>query len=58
MNLLRSLWRDESGVQALETGLIAALIAIVIVGTLRNIQLANHIDAQYHFDRDVTRRTP
>ncbi|MGA2088040.1 MAG: Flp family type IVb pilin [Stellaceae bacterium] len=40
MNLLRSLWRDESGVQALETGLLAALIAIVIVGTLRNIQLA------------------
>jgi Flp pilus assembly pilin Flp len=34
------LWRDESGVQALETGLLAALIAIVIVGTLRNIQLA------------------
>jgi Flp pilus assembly pilin Flp len=40
VNLLRSLWRDESGVQALETGLVAALITIVIVGTLRNIQLA------------------
>jgi len=34
------LWRDESGVQALETGLVGALIAVVIVGTLRNIQLA------------------
>ncbi len=39
VNLLRSLWRDETGVQALETGLIAALIAIVIVGAVRNIQL-------------------
>jgi pilus assembly protein Flp/PilA len=39
VNLLRSLWRDETGVQALETGLIAALIAIVVVGAVRNIQL-------------------
>ncbi len=40
MNLLRTLWRDETGVQALEYGLVAALIAIVIVGLLRNVQLA------------------
>lgn len=39
VNSLRSLWRDESGASALEYGLIGALIAIVIVGTLRNIQV-------------------
>ncbi len=39
MNSLRSLWRDESGASALEYGLIGALIAIVIVGALRNIQV-------------------
>jgi Flp pilus assembly pilin Flp len=40
LNLLRSLWRDETGVQSIEYGLVGALIAIVIVGVLRNVQLA------------------
>ena len=34
MKLIRKLRRDESGVTAIEYGLIAALIAVVIIGAL------------------------
>ncbi|MGO9786919.1 MAG: Flp family type IVb pilin [Stellaceae bacterium] len=34
------MWRDEEGAQAIEYALVGALIAIIIVGALRNIQLA------------------
>jgi pilus assembly protein Flp/PilA len=36
---LKNLASDETGATALEYGLIASLIAIVIVGTLRSIQV-------------------
>jgi pilus assembly protein Flp/PilA len=32
--LLKSLWNDDAGVTAIEYGLIAALIAVVIVSAL------------------------
>ena len=32
--LLRSLWRDESGVTAVEYGLIAGLMAALLVGVM------------------------
>lgn len=34
IKLIRKLRRDESGVTAIEYGLIAALIAVVIIGAL------------------------
>jgi pilus assembly protein Flp/PilA len=37
MSFLRKLLGDESGATAIEYGLIAALIAIVLVGTLRTV---------------------
>ena len=30
-NLVRGLWKDETGVTAIEYGLIAALIAVIII---------------------------
>jgi len=39
VNFLRSLWRDETGASSLEYGLVGSLIALVIVGALRNIQV-------------------
>lgn len=30
-NFLRGLWKDEAGVTAIEYGLIAALIAVIII---------------------------
>ena len=32
--ILKKLWQDESGVTAIEYGLIAALIALVIIGAV------------------------
>jgi len=37
MNIISRFVRDESGATAIEYGLIAALIAVVIIGTLRFI---------------------
>ncbi|MBB5223548.1 pilus assembly protein Flp/PilA [Amaricoccus macauensis] len=33
-NFGKSLWRDESGATAIEYGLLAALIAVVIIGAV------------------------
>ncbi len=32
--MIRSFWKDESGVTAIEYGLIAGLIAVVIIGAV------------------------
>jgi pilus assembly protein Flp/PilA len=37
MHLLRKLWRDEAGATAIEYGLIAALIAVAIIGVLSTL---------------------
>lgn len=37
MKTLRTLFADESGVTAIEYGLIAALIAIVIIGAVTTV---------------------
>ena len=34
MNMLKRLWTDEEGVTAIEYGLIAALIAVAIIGAV------------------------
>lgn len=34
MNSMKSFWQDEEGVTAIEYGLIAALIAVVIIGAV------------------------
>jgi pilus assembly protein Flp/PilA len=35
--MIKRLWRDESGASAIEYGLVAALIAVVIATTATNI---------------------
>ncbi|HWE75863.1 MAG TPA: Flp family type IVb pilin [Stellaceae bacterium] len=37
MNLFRKLFRDESGATAIEYGLIAALIAVAIIGAATTV---------------------
>jgi pilus assembly protein Flp/PilA len=37
MNSMKSFWRDEEGVTAIEYGLIAALIAVVIILAVTNV---------------------
>ena len=37
MSFLNKLLRDESGATAMEYGLIAALVAIIIVGSLNSV---------------------
>lgn len=37
MNTLRKLWRDEEGATAIEYGLIAALVAVVLIGVLTTL---------------------
>ena len=37
MQASKRFWKDESGVTAIEYGLIAALIAVVVIGTLTTI---------------------
>ncbi len=34
---MRSFWKDESGVTAIEYGLIAGLIAVVIIGAVTTV---------------------
>jgi pilus assembly protein Flp/PilA len=34
MDRIRRLWRDDEGVSAIEYGLIAGLVAVVIIGAL------------------------
>jgi pilus assembly protein Flp/PilA len=47
MNTLRKLWRDEEGATAIEYGLIAALVAVVIITALTTLgtNLAGVFDA-------------
>jgi len=35
IRMMKQFWQDEEGVTAIEYGLIAALIAVAIVGTVR-----------------------
>lgn len=35
--LLRKLWRDEEGATAVEYGIMVALIAVVIIGTVTTL---------------------
>jgi Flp pilus assembly pilin Flp len=39
LGFLRSLWHDETGVSALEYGLVSSLVAIVIIGALNSLQV-------------------
>jgi len=34
---MKTLWRDESGATAIEYGLLAALIAVVIIGVVASL---------------------
>lgn len=34
MSMLRRLWKDEDGATAIEYGLIAALVAVAVIGIL------------------------
>jgi pilus assembly protein Flp/PilA len=34
---MKSLWKDESGATAIEYGLLAALIAVVIIGVVASL---------------------
>jgi len=40
MNSMKSFWQDEEGVTAIEYGLIAALIAVVIIISVTNVGTA------------------
>jgi len=35
LNVIKTFWNDEQGVTAIEYGLIAALIAVFIIGSLQ-----------------------
>jgi len=37
LNFGKSLWKDESGATAIEYGLLAALIAVVIIGAVATL---------------------
>ena len=37
VNFTRSLWKDEEGATAIEYGLLAALIAVVIIGAVSTL---------------------
>ena len=37
LNFGKSLWKDESGATAIEYGLLAALIAVVIIGVVASL---------------------
>ena len=37
MNMLKSFWKDESGATAIEYGLIAGLISVIIIGVLTSM---------------------
>ena len=37
VNFGKSLWKDESGATAIEYGLLAALIAVVIIGVVASL---------------------
>ena len=45
MTILRAFLRDESGATAIEYGLIAGLIAVVIIGALRTT--GAHINSKF-----------
>jgi pilus assembly protein Flp/PilA len=45
LNFGKALWQDESGATAIEYGLLAALIAVVIIGTV--VSLGKQLDATF-----------
>jgi pilus assembly protein Flp/PilA len=51
MNALKRFLKDESGATAIEYGLIAALIAVVIIGTVG--ALGTRIDGAFQQIRDA-----
>ena len=49
LNFGKALWQDESGATAIEYGLLAALIAVVIIGTVAS--LGEQLDDDVHQGR-------
>ena len=47
VQFIKSFWQDEEGVTAIEYGLIAALIAVVIIGALTLV--GNNLNAVFDF---------
>jgi pilus assembly protein Flp/PilA len=57
LNFGKALWQDESGATAIEYGLLAALIAVVIIGTV--VSLGKQLDATFEkVDTDLKANTP
>jgi pilus assembly protein Flp/PilA len=57
LNFGKALWQDESGATAIEYGLLAALIAVVIIGTV--VSLGQQLDATFtKVDTDPKANTP
>ena len=57
LNFGKALWQDESGATAIEYGLLAALIAVVIIGTV--VSLGKQLDATFtKVDTDLKANTP
>ncbi len=57
LNFGKALWQDESGATAIEYGLLAALIAVVIIGTV--VSLGQQLDATFtKVDTDLKANTP
>ena len=57
LNFGKALWQDESGATAIEYGLIAALIAVVIIGTV--VSLGKQLDATFKkVDTDLKANAP
>ena len=50
-NLIKNFWNDEEGATAIEYGLIAGLIAVVIIGTVT--ALGTRIDGVFQKIRDA-----
>ena len=57
LNFGKALWQDEFGATAIEYGLLAALIAVVIIGTV--VSLGQQLDATFtKVDTDLKANTP
>jgi pilus assembly protein Flp/PilA len=57
LNFGKALWQDESGATAIEYGLLAALIAVVIIGTV--VSLGKQLDTTFKkVDTDLKANAP
>lgn len=57
LNFGKALWKDEDGATAIEYGLLAALIAVVIIGTV--VSLGKQLDSTFaKVDTDLKANTP